>query len=207
MFFCKLYKVIFKLLISVIFVFISLTKVSAEPPKPYKFDYYKMKLCIESNQITIRDRKNNDIVYGIPVKFKNLDNGTVEYEFNICIDNKFWVGNCNLPYIEKGENKEINGFEVKIRNHEMIRNIRFVNGEFRTDGNLVSPYSLVCRCSYQELNGEFTFDKCGVFENLVLNSVAKGCYSLETHVQEVCINSAIAYCLVSSVLRFEYIEF
>ena len=50
-----------------------------------------MKICIESNQITIRDRKNIDTFYGVLVKFKNVDNDNIEYDFNNCINNKFFV--------------------------------------------------------------------------------------------------------------------
>lgn len=148
MFCCKLYKVISKLLISAIFVFTSLIKVSADFSKPYKFDNDKMEVCIESNQITIKDRENSDIVYGIPVKFKNLDNGTVEYEFNICIDNKFWVGNCNLPYIEQGQNKEINGFEIKIRNGNLEKKLEEVKFKIKEENNAISKFHGDFRCSY-----------------------------------------------------------
>ena len=57
-----------------------------------------MKICIESNQITIRDRKNIDTFYGVPVKCKNLDNDKIEYDFNICINNKFFVGKYYVLY-------------------------------------------------------------------------------------------------------------
>ena len=57
-----------------------------------------MKICIESNQITIRDRKNIDTFYGVPVKYKNLDNDKIEYDFNICINNKFFVGKYYVLY-------------------------------------------------------------------------------------------------------------
>lgn len=123
MFCCKLYKAISKLLISAIFVFTSLIKVSAEPPKPYKFDNNKMEVCIESNQITIRDREKSNIVYGIPVEFKKLKNGTVKYKFNICIDNEFWIGNCILPYIKLNQSKEFGEFEVKIRNGSLEKKL------------------------------------------------------------------------------------
>lgn len=165
MFCCKLYKVISKLLISAIFVFTSLIKVSADFPKPYKFDNNKMEVCIESNQITIRDRENSDIVYGIPVKFKNLNNGIVEYEFNICIDNKFWVGNCNLPYVEQGQNKEINGFEVKIRNGNLKKKLMIK--KLSSYNNLMNDYyqygDIFCNYNNAEYNFFWCRDTCGPY--------------------------------------------
>ena len=62
-----------------------------------------------------------------------------------------------MPYIKQDKNKEINGFEVTIKNNDLIRQIGFIKGEFRVTDNKESPYMLVCHCSYQDLKGKFNF--------------------------------------------------
>ena len=131
-----------------------------------------MKICIESNQITIRDRKNIDTFYGVPVKCKNLDNDKIEYDFNICINNKFFVGKYIMPYIKQDKNKEINGFEVTIKNNDLIRQIGFINDEFRITDNKESSYMLVYNYTFGKTQSE------NAFEFFNLGSIEKSCLSL-----------------------------
>ena len=86
-----------------------------------------------------------------------------------------------MAYIKQDKNKEINGFEVTIKNNDLIRQIGFINGEFRITDNKESPYMLVCNCCYQDLEGKFTFGKThskDVLEFFNLVSIEKSCLSL-----------------------------
>ena len=79
-----------------------------------------MKVFIKSNQITIRDRENIDIFYGVRAKYKNLDNEHLNINLILKIIN-FW--------------KKII-LEGAIKNNDLIRKIRFVKGEFQVNDNL-----------------------------------------------------------------------
>ena len=86
-----------------------------------------------------------------------------------------------MSYIKQDKNKEINGFEVTIKNNDLIRQIGFINGEFRITDNKESTYMLMYNCCFQDLEGKFTFGKTqseDVLEFFNLVSIEKSCLSL-----------------------------